>query len=260
MKRTLVILLVLVVAGLGALALSLRTPPLARGVGAAGSPGAGSGPAGDTAAAPQRILVIGASRGIGRETAMLAAARGHAVTALSRSAPAMPRSAATVVRGDILDPAAVVAAVRDADAVVIAISAKVGSRDVDLFSRGTRNVLAALADRPEVRVIAVTGIGAGDSAGHGGFGYDRVLKPLLLGAIYADKDRQEALLRASPVAWTIVRPGFLTDDADTTPYLVLERLESDFRSGSISRAQVAQFIVAALEGGAWARRTVFLTR
>jgi hypothetical protein len=37
------------------------------------------------------------------------------------------------------------------------------------------------------RLICITGIGAGDSKGHGGFLYDRLFNPLLLKTIYADK-------------------------------------------------------------------------
>lgn len=59
-------------------------------------------------------------------------------------------------------------------------------------------------------VGATRGIGAGDSKGHGGFFYDRIFYPLLLKAVYSDKDRQESLIRASNADWTIVRPGFLT--------------------------------------------------
>ena len=61
------------------------------------------------------------------------------------------------------------------------------------------------------RLVCVTGIGAGDSKGHGGFLYDSIFLPFLLGTIYADKDRQELVIKASDVDWTIVRPGFLTN-------------------------------------------------
>jgi len=36
--------------------------------------------------------------------------------------------------------------------------------------------------------------GAGDSRGHGGFVLDQTIFPLLLRKVYADKDRQEALV------------------------------------------------------------------
>jgi uncharacterized protein YbjT (DUF2867 family) len=60
------------------------------------------------------------------------------------------------------------------------------------------------------RLIAVTGLGAGDSRGHGGILYDAVVFPLLLKRAYDDKDVQEWIIRSSGLDWTIVRPGLLT--------------------------------------------------
>ena len=60
-------------------------------------------------------------------------------------------------------------------------------KPVELFSRGARNVLAALLGAPATKFVAVTGIGAGDSRGHGNIHDDKILQPLLLGTIYADQ-------------------------------------------------------------------------
>ncbi len=215
---------------------------------------------GTTAAKPLRVLVIGGSSGIGLSTVKLATARGHAVVAMSRSVtPSAADANPRLVRGDILDAAAVAAAVDGVDAVVISINARPSRQETTLFSQGMQNVLAALALRPEVVVISVTGIGAGDSRGHGGFGYDSIIQPMLLKQIYLDKDREEAVLRASSVPYRIVRPGFLTNDTKSTPYRVVTEI-GRLRCGSISRAQVAEFILAALEQDLYARETVLLTR
>jgi hypothetical protein len=47
------------------------------------------------------------------------------------------------------------------------------------------------------RLIAVTGLGAGDSRGHGGFLYDALAFPLLLKRVY-DARGQESLGCAKP--------------------------------------------------------------
>lgn len=54
------------------------------------------------------------------------------------------------------------------------------------------------------RLICITGLGAGDSKGHGGFLYDKLILPLILQRIYDDKDRQEAEIRQIKLDWTIV--------------------------------------------------------
>lgn len=47
------------------------------------------------------------------------------------------------------------------------------------------------------RLICVTGVGDGETKGHGGFLYDRILYPLLTKGIYADKDKQERRISGS---------------------------------------------------------------
>ena len=92
------------------------------------------------------------------------------------------------------------------------------------------------------RLIAVTGLGAGDSRGHGGLLYDAVVFPLLLKRVYDDKDVQEWIIRSSGLDWTIVRPGLLTNSPVTGRYRVLTT-PTDWRFGVISRADVADFLV-----------------
>jgi putative NADH-flavin reductase len=92
------------------------------------------------------------------------------------------------------------------------------------------------------RLITVTGLGAGDSRGHGGLLYDAVIFPLFLKRVYDDKDVQEWIIRSSGLDWTIVRPGLLTNNPATGRYRVLT-VPQDWRFGSISRADVADFLV-----------------
>jgi putative NADH-flavin reductase len=111
---------------------------------------------------------------------------------------------------------------------------------------------------PRVKLISVTGIGAGDSRGHGGFVYDRIIQPLLLKTMFEDKDREEALLKASSLDWTIVRPGMLTNGVRTGKYRVLTDL-SGVTAGKVSRADVADFILSELNLPHYARMTPLLT-
>jgi hypothetical protein len=70
------------------------------------------------------------------------------------------------------------------------------------------------------RLICVTGFGAGDSRGHGGFLYNAAFH-LLLGRLYDDKDVQERIVRRSKLDWVIVRPVILTDGVKTSAYRAL---------------------------------------
>jgi len=162
------------------------------------------------------------------------------------------------VVGDAGDADDIERAVAGQDAVVWTVGVGPTRRPVHLFSRSTQFLLAAMAKYRVRRLVCVTGIGAGDSRGHGGFFYDRIVQPLFLKTVYEDKDRQEAMLRGSDVDWTIVRPGTLTNGPATGFARALTDLEG-VAAGKVSRADVAAFIVENLETGEFRRTTVLLT-
>ncbi len=206
-----------------------------------------------------RILVIGATGPTGRELVSQALVLGHQVTAAVRRPPeaGLPPGA-VVVRGDVMDAPSLVEAVRGHDVVLSSLGSKIDRKPTVLFSQGTRNLLAAMQLNGVRRLICITGVGAGDSRGHGGFLYDRIIQPLLLKEIYLDKDRQEAVIQQSATDWTIVRPGALTNGPKTGKYRVLEDL-TGITVGKISRADVAAYILDHLQDAATLGKTVNLT-
>jgi len=207
-----------------------------------------------------KVLVIGGTRGTGREVVAVAHAAGHELTLLARNAEriSLPVTGVRVVVGDAGDADDIERAVAGQDAVVWTAGVRPTRRPVHLFSRSTQFLLAAMAKHGVRRLICVTGIGAGDSRGHGGFLYDRIVLPLFLKTIYEDKDRQEAMLRASDLDWTIVRPGTLTNGPATGLARALTDL-TGVAAGRISRADVAAFIVEHLQTGEFRRTAVLLT-
>jgi putative NADH-flavin reductase len=206
------------------------------------------------------ILIVGATRGIGRQLLDQALSSGHGVTALVRDPRrlAIQHERLRVIKGDILDAESVARAMAGQDAVCCTIGIKVPWPPVMVFSEGTRNLLQAMKKTGVRRLICVTGIGAGDSRGHGGFLYDYLILPVLFRTVYADKDRQEALIKASDVDWTIVRPGFLTNGPLTKNYRMLTDM-TGVTAGRISRADVAHFFLKELESKQYLRQTPLLT-
>ena len=188
-----------------------------------------------------RLAVIGATQGIGLELVRMALQTGHEVTALVRN-PAkltLAHPGLRVLAGDALDLGSVTAVCAGQDAVCLCIGVPPTRKPVQVFSQSTE---VLLGDGPAPKLVVVTGVGTGDSKGHGGFFYNKLLNPLLLGTIYADKDRQEALLKASQAEWLIVRPGFLTNGPRTGQYHVVNDL-TGVTAGKISRRDVADFIL-----------------
>jgi putative NADH-flavin reductase len=149
------------------------------------------------------------------------------------------------IAADARDPAAIARALSGADAVILTLGVPITPASVlkgtTLFSEATRVLIAAMQSSGPRRLLAVTGLEAGDSRGAGGLLHARVLFPLILQRIYADKDAQEASIRASGLDWTIVRPGILTNGR-ASGYRVLVEPQS-WRGGVISRRDVADFLV-----------------
>jgi putative NADH-flavin reductase len=207
-----------------------------------------------------KLLVIGTTRGIGRNLVEQALDEGHSVRVLVRGAERLParHERLDVSKGDIRDKEAVRHAVANQDAVCITIGINPTRKSVSVFSEGTQNVIDAMSGNAPGLLICVTGIGAGDSQHHGGFFYDKIFNPLLLKTIYADKDRQEALVRNSKLEWIIVRPGFLTNGPLTGTYRALTELEG-IKAGKISRADVAHFILTEINSKQYLSKTPLLT-
>jgi len=207
-----------------------------------------------------RVLIIGASRGIGLETTRQAFEAGHTVRALARSGIEIGISDPKLqkVRGNALRTSDVTAAVTGMDAVIQVLG--VGLSDlfgpVHLFSDATRILVAAMQAEGVKRLISVTGFGAGDSRAS----IDCLqLLPfrVFFGRAYDNKDVQERLIKNSALDWTIARPGVLTNGSQTGRYKVLEE-PSQWRNGTIARADVADFLVRQIEDRAYVGKTPVL--
>ena len=199
-----------------------------------------------------KVLIIGASRGIGLETVKAALGGGHKVRALARSAAGIPIENADLekISGNALERDTITNALEGVDVTIQTLGVDISLRAImeptTLFSSSTRILVDAMKAAGADRLIAVTGLGAGDSRGHGGILYDGIAFPLLLKRVYDDKDVQEWIIRSSRLDWTIVRPGLLTNRPPTGRYRILTAAK-DWRFGLISRADVADFIVRQID-------------
>ena len=205
-----------------------------------------------------RLLVLGGTGSVGQLIVSDAVHRGHMVAVLARNPARMPpTSGVHVVQGNALDDSAVTRAVIEQDAVIYTLGPN-GTGRTTLFSDSTRILLAAMAREHVSRLVAITGVGAGDTKGHGGFLYDRVFYPLFTRQIYEDKDRQEALIRSSAAQWTIVRPAAFRERRQPRGPLQAATDLEGVTLRSIKRSEVATFVLDEVERGRYLRQSPFI--
>ena len=207
-----------------------------------------------------RVLIVGASKGIGLETTRQALDAGHDVRALARSATAIAVSNPSLekIRGDALKTEDLEAALVGMDVVIQNLGVGLGDlfRPVHLFSDATRVLIAAMRSQGVKRLICVTGFGAGDSRARISCRQQLPFQ-IVFGRAYDDKSLQEKLIKESELDWTIARPGVLTSGPRTGHYRILAEA-SQWRNGIISRADVAEFLVRQIGDQAYIRKTPVL--
>ena len=202
-----------------------------------------------------KIVIFGATGGTGRELVKQALQQNHEVTAFARTPAkldALKHANFKIAAGDVVNFDDVEKAVAGRDAVLSALgspSLKAGDTTV---SDGTRNIITAMEKSGVRRFVCETSLGVGDSYGQPGFIFTRIFVPLLLKNVFADKEIQERDIRSSNLEWIIVRPGRLTNGARTGQYR--DGMDKQI-SGSISRADVADFMLKQLASDQYLRQT-----
>lgn len=204
-----------------------------------------------------KLVIFGATGGTGLEVVKQALAAGHAVTALARSPDklSLGNPALTVVQGDVLDPSAVERVVAGVDAVICSLGNTANNPDF-VVSSGTQVIVDAMQKLAVRRLIVVSSIGVGDSKDQVPFFFKALMKTVLKKAMQ-DKERQEQIVRASGLDWTIVRPGGLTDGPQTGVYK--SGTDPKITAGQVSRADVADFVLKQLTDATYLHKAPAVT-
>lgn len=200
------------------------------------------------------ITIFGATGTIGRLVVEQALAAGHDVTAFTRDAARVTaqHGRLEVVAGDVTDPAACLPAVKDADAVVVALGA---GRKGEVREAGTRAVVAAMKQAGGGRLVCQSTLGVGSSRPNLNLLWKHVMFWALLRPAYDDHVRQERVVEASDLNWTIVRPAAFADQSPGPVRHGFGGSEKGLRL-KIARADVAAFLLAQVEDQTYLRRAV----
>ncbi|MBK5937526.1 SDR family oxidoreductase [Halorhodospira halophila] len=203
-----------------------------------------------------KIAVFGGTRGVGAEAVRQALARGWRCRVLARSADRVPElPGVEVVVGDVLDPEAVGRTLYDCDGAVIALG-QTRRNPPRLCSEGARVIVDAMQQQGVPRVVAISAMGVGDSYAQVSVVF-RLLIRTLMKELMTDKERLEWILRDSDRDWVVVRPGRLTHRPARGQWRAGTDRETG--AGSVSRADVATFLLDQLSEDRYLRQTPYIT-
>ena len=195
--------------------------------------------------AHMKLLIVGATGGLGRATVAEAVRRGHDVSALVRDPAAadLPEPVGRV-RGDVLDPASLEAAVSGRDAVICALGTPSPRRPSTLLGDGTRNLVAAMKSARVRRLVCVTLLGTAESRRQASLFYRHVILRVLAPMV-PDKEDQERVVRECGLEWVLVRPPRFTGGPGRPPRVM--RAGDKGRAGHVARQQLARILLDAAE-------------
>ena len=179
-------------------------------------------PTGPVAQPAPRVLVLGANGPSGRQVVRQALGRGFRVDALTRHPEAFPiqHERLHVIGGDATNADVVDAAVAPSGVVISVIGTAFTRQPVEVYSASARLVVAAMQRHGKRRLLVVTSAGLTPTSERRDTSVlERALTPLTRRTfgrtVYDDMEQMEAIVSASSLDWTIVRPPGLTDNPGT---------------------------------------------
>jgi len=192
-----------------------------------------------------KLVILGATGGIGLELVKQAVERGHSLTALVRAPERLEafRDRITIVAGDLLNSTELTRVLNGHDAVLSSFGPRDPRANGNLLKSFASELTKAMLHSGIRRVIVVSVA----------FLFkDMIIPPAyLVGRMFfahhvADAAAMEEILEKSGLDWTIVRPPRLTEKPLTGKYRVREGHLPRF-GFTISRADVADYMIKAVE-------------
>jgi putative NADH-flavin reductase len=206
-----------------------------------------------------KLLVLGATGGIGSAVVEAALAAGHEVTVYVRSPDKLGdvSDRVRVVMGDLTDEAAVGIAVPGHDAIISAIGSSPRADQVDVPAIGMRNVVGAMQAAGVRRLVGLAG-GAVDVPGERkplGGRITTALVRLMARNVVEAKQREFAMVHATDLDWTMVRPPNVVDGPPTGHVEIGAELHG-FR---INSGDVGAAMVELASGTDWLRQAPYVS-
>ena len=202
-----------------------------------------------------KIVVFGASRGVGMKVVEQALQAGHSVTAFVRTQSTfrLQHPNLTVFQGDSMDMAAVEEAIAGQDAVVAALG-PTRPPVPRMMEISAKNIVAGMMKHGVRRLISTTGAGVRQPEDRPKLA-DHVigfLLRLMVKDVVLDSAANVKVIQNSDLDWTIVRFPRLLDGDPTGKYRA--GYVSKDSSTQFSRADAADFLLKELNEKKWVRK------
>lgn len=205
------------------------------------------------------ILIFGASGATGHHLVRQALDQGHQVTAFVRDPARLTIShrRLTLVQGNVRDLTAVQRAVNGQEAVISALGATHMFTFDQVLIDGMANIIQAMESLAVRPLVYLSALGVRESRRDAGF-MIRQLAPTLLRTEIRGHEVRENMIRQSNLAWRIVRAPILTNGSLTKTYRSGEKLVANQFAASLSRADIAHFMLTQLTDCHYLRKPVRL--
>lgn len=190
-----------------------------------------------------KIIVFGATGGVGQHVVKQALETGFEVTAFVRtpSKIEMTHEQLHIIQGDAFNKEEVTAAIGGHDAVVSCLGSSQGMKKSTELQEMTKNIVDGMKTHNIKRIVYTASAGINkEIPGVSG----KIVMKLLNNALIDHRNAVD-YIKAHGLNFTIVRPMGLTNNSFTGTYRESKTDVPD-KAKSISRADVAHFIVKAL--------------
>jgi putative NADH-flavin reductase len=202
-----------------------------------------------------KIIIFGASRGVGWHVMKQALDGGHLVTAFVRSPDRFEVKHANlrVYKGDAMDAITVENAIAGQEAVISALG-PIRPPVAHMLETSAKNIVAGMKKHGVRRLISTTGAGVRQPEDQPqwidhiiGFLLNLVAKEVVI-----DSTENVHVIQSSDLDWTVVRFPRLTDGEHTGRYRV--GFVSKESGSQISRADGADFVLKELTEQKWLKK------
>jgi putative NADH-flavin reductase len=194
-----------------------------------------------------KVLIFGATGDTGRLLVSYGLQQNHGITAFVRhpSKLKIQHQNLTVVKGDVNNLEIVESALESHDGAISALGASTPFKRNPALVKGVDNIVKAMHRQKVSRFIYQSFIGVSEYRSELGFVFDKLM-PLVMSNVIKDHEAKEESIVNSNLQWTIIRCSMLTNGPATRKYRDGEHLTSPFILPTISRADVAEFMIKQL--------------